>query len=250
MTTTNQPQPPTNKPAKPPAAKPIILPEVAPSRALSVAEPWAYLITAGFKPIENRIWHTSYRGTIAIHASKSTVYLAPPAADANEAFRLHPAIWAAVDDSRIDEDHLIFQPGAVIGTVDIVDCVAFDAETEDPDIVFERYQHITAGTPFAELPIGAWAQGPYCFILANPRRFVQPIACPGKLSLWGVDGKLRDAIAKQSRLVYRDPGQPPQSPVPLDGPPPTERGRREEIKALQSKAEKRAAKLGQQLPTR
>jgi len=38
--------------------------------ALSVRQPWAWLITHGFKPIENRTWNTKFRGRILIHAGK------------------------------------------------------------------------------------------------------------------------------------------------------------------------------------
>jgi len=38
---------------------------------LSVRQPWAYLIIAGLKPIENRTWRTSYRGELYIHAGKA-----------------------------------------------------------------------------------------------------------------------------------------------------------------------------------
>ncbi len=41
-------------------------------RALSIHRPYAALILAGIKPIENRTWSTRYRGLIVIHASKST----------------------------------------------------------------------------------------------------------------------------------------------------------------------------------
>lgn len=46
------------------------LPLAAPTRALSVHPLWADLIAAGIKPIENRSWPTSYRGWIAIHATR------------------------------------------------------------------------------------------------------------------------------------------------------------------------------------
>lgn len=39
--------------------------------ALSIRQPWAWLIVAGHKDIENRDWPTSYRGDCLIHASKS-----------------------------------------------------------------------------------------------------------------------------------------------------------------------------------
>lgn len=37
--------------------------------ALSVKQPWAWLITHGYKDIENRTWATKYRGPFLIHAS-------------------------------------------------------------------------------------------------------------------------------------------------------------------------------------
>ncbi|TCP38764.1 ASCH domain-containing protein [Tamaricihabitans halophyticus] len=39
-------------------------------RALSIRQPWAALILAGHKPTENRTWHTTYRGPLAIHAGQ------------------------------------------------------------------------------------------------------------------------------------------------------------------------------------
>lgn len=45
-------------------------PEVL-SQALSVRQPWAWLIVKGHKPVENRSWWTSFRGRFWVHASKS-----------------------------------------------------------------------------------------------------------------------------------------------------------------------------------
>ena len=39
-------------------------------KALSIIQPWAWLIAAGYKDIENRTWHTYFRGEFFIHASK------------------------------------------------------------------------------------------------------------------------------------------------------------------------------------
>lgn len=39
-------------------------------KALSLLQPWATLIDVGAKTIETRSWPTSYRGLVAIHASK------------------------------------------------------------------------------------------------------------------------------------------------------------------------------------
>ncbi|UPK31846.1 ASCH domain-containing protein [Bradyrhizobium sp. 186] len=41
-----------------------------PEKALSIMQPWAWLIVNGRKDIENRDWTTRYRGPVAIHAGK------------------------------------------------------------------------------------------------------------------------------------------------------------------------------------
>ena len=40
-------------------------------KALSIRQPWAWLILNGIKDIENRNWKTGYRGPLLIHASKT-----------------------------------------------------------------------------------------------------------------------------------------------------------------------------------
>ncbi|NBF09766.1 ASCH domain-containing protein [Pseudomonas sp. Fl4BN1] len=39
-------------------------------KALSIRQPWAWLIIHGGKDVENRSWHTKYRGRFLVHASK------------------------------------------------------------------------------------------------------------------------------------------------------------------------------------
>lgn len=38
---------------------------------LSVRQPWAWLICAGFKDVENRTWATKHRGELFVHAGRS-----------------------------------------------------------------------------------------------------------------------------------------------------------------------------------
>lgn len=42
-------------------------------KALSVRQPWAWLIVNGYKDIENRSWNTKFRGEVLIHASSRAV---------------------------------------------------------------------------------------------------------------------------------------------------------------------------------
>lgn len=38
-------------------------------KAISIRQPWAWLIVNGYKDIENRTWRTKYRGPVMIHAA-------------------------------------------------------------------------------------------------------------------------------------------------------------------------------------
>ncbi|NIR30147.1 MAG: ASCH domain-containing protein [Gammaproteobacteria bacterium] len=51
-------------PARPPERP---LPRVA----LSLRQPWAWLVASGLKPVENRTWRTTFRGPFLIHAGSS-----------------------------------------------------------------------------------------------------------------------------------------------------------------------------------
>lgn len=74
-------------------------------KALSIRQPWAWLIAAGYKDIENRSWSTKYRGRFLIHAGRR--YDGPR----NE--------WDWPEIEPPDEIDL----GGIIGEAELVDCV-------------------------------------------------------------------------------------------------------------------------------
>jgi len=80
-------------------------PASLPTKALTIHQPWASLITAGIKDVENRRWVTGHRGPLWIHAGKATDHSRP----AVEARRL------------MGEPDL--PAGAVIGWVTVSDVV-------------------------------------------------------------------------------------------------------------------------------
>ena len=41
------------------------------AKALSIRQPWAWLIVNGHKPVENRTWEIFYRGSLLIHAGQT-----------------------------------------------------------------------------------------------------------------------------------------------------------------------------------
>jgi hypothetical protein len=94
-------------------------------KVLSVRQPWAYLICAGFKNIENRTWKTDYRGRLYIHAGKSFDWNALNYLEWNhlipyEYYRL-VHIYFGIKDRRIVRHQEDF--GAIIGSVDLTGCI-------------------------------------------------------------------------------------------------------------------------------
>ena len=75
-------------------------------KALSIQQPWAWLIVNGLKEIENRIWYTKYRGKFYIHASKTFDI---------EGYEL-------LKNKSLPTKNQ-FKLGGIIGIAEIIDCV-------------------------------------------------------------------------------------------------------------------------------
>lgn len=125
-------------------------------KALSVRQPWAWLIVHGEKTVENRTWPTSYRGPLAIHASKTL-----DMESINEMREFSRANHGPLTEAQLAELEIT---GAVIGIVDVVDC------TQHPRDRTDREWH----NP------GAWA-----WVLRNPHA-LDPQPAKGKLGLFDI----------------------------------------------------------------
>jgi hypothetical protein len=112
--------------------------------ALTVRQPFAWLIAEGHKQIENRTWCPSYRGALLIHASK-----APP--DEDDIADAEDKLGAVIPRHRL-------ALGAIVGVVTLAGVV-------------ERSR-------------SRWFTGPYGWRLEDARRFAKPVECRGRLSLW------------------------------------------------------------------
>jgi hypothetical protein len=123
-------------------------------KALSVKNPWAYLIIYGFdfgleyggfkiKDVENRTWYTAYRGPLLIHCSKKFD---------NNAYwdmRPHGVNWKDYN-------------GRIIGQVNLADCVKNSKST--------------------------WAKdGMWHWVLEDPTPLENPVGVRGALGLWEAD---------------------------------------------------------------
>jgi hypothetical protein len=81
-------------------------------KALSVQQPWAWLIVHGYKDIENRKWYTVFRGDVLIHAGKTIDVGAYARLRA-----LHPEIPLPPLEA------LEKQTGGIVGKTRVTDCV-------------------------------------------------------------------------------------------------------------------------------
>ena len=43
------------------------------TKAITIRQPFAWLIVQGIKPVENRSWETKFRGPLAIHSAKAAM---------------------------------------------------------------------------------------------------------------------------------------------------------------------------------
>jgi len=138
-------------------------------KCLSIHAPWSWAILNAGKNIENRSRPTSYRGPLLIHASKSrTSY---------DGFT--PDSWRSEFDCELPEwDDLV--KGAIVGVVDLVGCFRFDPTKP----INEMY--------------AKWSEGPYCWILSNPRSFAEPILYRGQQNIFKVDDSLVQDLIKPS----------------------------------------------------
>lgn len=130
------------------------------NKAISIKQPWAYLICAGIKDVENRTWPTKYKGRVYIHASAKPVgqYFSEGVFTADQLNYL-------IQSKKIDLIEKV-QLSAIIGHVDIVNCISKERNGKGSDSI--------------------WAE-PDCFhwILRNPVLFDKPILnVKGKLSFW------------------------------------------------------------------
>ncbi|HBP1419642.1 MULTISPECIES: ASCH domain-containing protein [Pseudomonas] len=81
-------------------------------KALSIRQPWAWLVANGHKDIENRDWATNFRGRFLIHAAKGMTR------DEYEEAR----DFAAYNGVTIPAPHEL-ERGGIVGEASIIGCV-------------------------------------------------------------------------------------------------------------------------------
>lgn len=103
-------------------------------KALSIRQPWAWLILHAGKDIENRSRHWNFRGKLYVHAAKGMT---------RDEYLAAEILIASIEPDTIQlppfED---LQRGGLVGTVEVADCVQ---SSESP-----------------------WFNGPFGLVLKNP----------------------------------------------------------------------------------
>lgn len=121
-------------------------------KALSIRQPWAWLIVHGGKDIENRSWHTKFRGRFLVHAGKGCT-----GEEYAEAYRFARTIGVLLP--RLED----LDRGGIIGSVELVDSLD------------------TSGS--------AWYMGQKAFVLQAPQP-LPFLAYKGQLSFFEVPNHL------------------------------------------------------------
>lgn len=132
--------------------------------ALSIRQPWAYLIVVGQKTIELRSYNRHYRGLLIIHASKKI--------DKN-AMR-----YFGFEGNELET-------GCLIGAVELV-----DVEKMTPDVLRTKQRQHRG--------LGPFSRSRYGFTLKAIKVFAKAISMPGRLGIFEItDLEIKKAIRNQ-----------------------------------------------------
>lgn len=146
-------------------------------KTITIKQPWASLIVHGIKDVENRTWKTNYRGRVLIHAAsklaiKRSLFCNILPFDVPE-IRLNWYEWAWKKD---------YTTSAIIGSVEIVDCVI-----NHPSIWSEKTEMMRTQI-LDEFVLVPKNKPIYNWVLANPILFEEPILnVKGHLSFWNYE---------------------------------------------------------------
>lgn len=149
-------------------------------KGLSVRQPWASLIAAGHKDVENRSRRTLHRGVIAIHASIAVYRDAVVLPDDGRAALNAMGGLAGVWDARTGTGgHPLLARSAIIAVAELVGSHHFDCPSEN-----------SRCSPWA------WPRS-WHWLLTNARPLATPVVATGRLGLWDLPDDVEAAVLDQ-----------------------------------------------------
>ena len=144
-------------------------------RALTLTQPWAGLVAAGIKLIENRprkiISSAHFGSRIAIHASREIDREAY-----DDIYRIDPRTDIRMVSADAPWPRLSHITNAVIAVATVVRVV------EDPRELGEHAR---------------WYFGPIGYVLSDVRALVAPVPCRGRIGLWTMPAAVELAVCAQ-----------------------------------------------------
>ncbi|WP_157251095.1 ASCH domain-containing protein [Nonomuraea typhae] len=174
-------------------------------KALSIKQPWAFLIASGHKDIENRSKGTSHRGVIAIHASLTL----------NRGFRIPVREGAVALDEvgglgnlwepRYAVDGLAPTPSPLLacGAIIAVAEIGHDHNSHDgQDGCWDRPRCYDREHGVCS----PWAvPGQHHWPITNVRPLPKPVVARGSLGLWKVPPDIEAAVHHQLKTSEPEP---------------------------------------------
>jgi predicted transcriptional regulator len=148
-------------------------------KAISIKQPWAYLICAGIKDIENRTWACPKRyigQRVLIHASGDRKLNLTSLTREQYNYACDKIIWDSTTVKPCD----MWNRSAIIGSVEIVDCVI-----NHPSIWADKNKVKWVGEKRSLYEEMHGEKLIYNWVLANPILFENPILnVKGRLGFW------------------------------------------------------------------
>lgn len=164
-------------------------------KMLSLWQPWASLCVwtnpedgKAEKQIETRHWETTYRGLIAIHATKTLTPQARFEVANNSQIQSALIRHGVVDFGLVKR--VTFTVGAIVGVVTLDSIVCFGRDT----LTFSPYEFSEREESF-----GNYSAGRFGWIFKNPVEFKKPIECRGLQSLGTPKPEIQAQIFEQLR---------------------------------------------------
>ncbi|MCK8060290.1 MULTISPECIES: ASCH domain-containing protein [unclassified Fusibacter] len=150
-------------------------------KCLTIMEPYATLIALGNKRIETRSWKTSFRGRIAIHASKNINKASKEDCLIAEYLTiLQPDYIQLAKDKKTVYN---FDFGKVVAYADLVDCVQMKVLTDEHAVLSNGLK-----VEGDELLFGNFEPGRYAWILENVEKVeAAGEVVKGRLGLWNLE---------------------------------------------------------------
>lgn len=151
-------------------------------KAITLYQPWASLVAVGAKKFETRSWSTSYRGPIAIHASKKHPYHSIGGIIGETT----DAMLVALGGLDLRELPL----GVIVATAELVGCWHTYGRAEIiccGNLKGSRPGRINDFVSNDDLIFGDFSRGRFAWELENIKQLQTPIPVRGMQGLWEWD---------------------------------------------------------------